>query len=305
MDVQPAYGALASAFRVPDAPRLATRAIHRSTMVLTELWGAANHGMTAPVPRDDAYLVQLRLRDCPRCEYFSEGRHVALADRSAGAIQLHDLRRDPAVDLQDPFHTMHFLLPRKVLNAMAEEAGSPAIDELPLRPGDCVRDEVLAGLFLSARPALANPREASALFVDHLALAIAAHVAQAYGGIRSPGRPPKGGLAPWQERRARELLEANLGSDMALHLLAAECGLSVRHFTRAFRQSIGVPPHRYLLQRRVERARELLMDPALSLLDVALACGFADQSHFTRVFTASTSMSPGLWRRMHLARPSA
>jgi len=67
--------------------------------------------------------------------------------------------------------------------------------------------------------------------------------------------------------------------------------------SRAFRQSTGVPPHRWRLNERVERAKDLLRDPALSLADVALACGFGDQSHFTRMFTAAVRLSPGLWRR--------
>jgi AraC family transcriptional regulator len=305
MGARPDHGVLANAFRIPDAPRLVTRVLHKSTMALTEFQGAANHGMTAPIPYDDAYLVQLRLRECRRCEYFSEGRHVEAVDRRAGVIQFHDLRRDPAVDLQDPFQVMHLLLPRRVLNGIAEEAGASLIDDLRVQPTDSFRDDVLGSLFLSMRPALANPREANAIFVDHVALAMSAHVAQIYGGLGATRRPPRGGLAPWQERRARELLDANLDGEIPLLLLATECGLSVRHFTRAFRQSIGVPPHRYLLKRRVRRAQELLMNPDLSLLDIALACGFADQSHFTRVFSASVSMSPGMWRRTYLSRAAA
>jgi transcriptional regulator GlxA family with amidase domain len=192
---------------------------------------------------------------------------------------------------------MHFLLPQEALNAIAQEAGSPRVGDLTLQPGVCVIDDVLESLFRSMRPALANARAASTVFVDHVALAIGAHVAQHYGGMSTADRIPRGGLAPWQERRAKEMLDANLEGEISLSLLALECGLSIRHFTRAFRQSTGVPPHRYLLKRRVQRAQTLLMNPSLSLLDVALACGFADQSHFTRVFTASVSLSPGAWRR--------
>ena len=110
----------------------------------------------------------------------------------------------------------------------------------------------------------------------------------------------RGGLAPWQERRAKELINANLDGKLPLSQLAEECGLSARHFARAFRQSIGVPPHRWLLSRRVERAKDLLRDRALPLAEVALACGFSDQSHFTWMFTALVGLSPGLWRRMEL-----
>jgi AraC family transcriptional regulator len=73
--------------------------------------------------------------------------------------------------------------------------------------------------------------------------------------------------------------------------------LSVSHFSRAFRRTMGVAPHSWLLARRIEVAKERLRDCRLSLSDVALACGFADQSHLTRVFTRMVGVSPGAWRR--------
>ena len=79
--------------------------------------------------------------------------------------------------------------------------------------------------------------------------------------------------------------------------VARECHLSVSHFSRAFRHSMGVAPHSWLLTRRVEAAKEKLRDDRLTLSDVALACGFADQSHLTRVFTRIVGISPGVWRR--------
>lgn len=109
----------------------------------------------------------------------------------------------------------------------------------------------------------------------------------------------RGGLAPWQQRRAIELMSSRLGEEISLTSLANECGLSVRHFARAFRESTGVAPHQWLLRHRVDRARELLKTKALSLADVASFCGFADQSHFTRVFKGIAGVSPGSWRRIN------
>jgi AraC-like DNA-binding protein len=297
MNARHGYRRPLEAFRTPDAPALVIRKVSRSTLALTEVRGAADHGVTASIPYDDAFMLQLRLLDCARCDYFSEGRHVDCIDHRAGVIQVHDLRRDPAVELRDPFHVMHFYLPRAALNAVAAEAGGATIDELELEPGDCVEDATARHLLLSLRPALQSPAEASALFVDHVAAALCSHVAEIYGGIQKLRKLPRGGLASWQEKRAKELLESDLSGAFPLSRLALECGLSVRHFTRAFRQSVGMPPHRYLLKRRIERARDLLRNPSLSLLEVALACGFADQSHFTRLFRASMQMSPGAWRR--------
>jgi AraC-like DNA-binding protein len=79
--------------------------------------------------------------------------------------------------------------------------------------------------------------------------------------------------------------------------VARECGLSVSHFSHAFRRTIGAAPHNWLLTHRVEVAKERLRDRRLPLLEVALACGFTDQSHMTRVFTRIVGVSPGAWRR--------
>src|SRR5919112_388784 len=101
-----AYHRPLEAFRIADAPSLVLRKVTKSTLALTEVRGDANHGITASIPYDDAFLVQLRLLECARCDYFSEGRHVDCDDHRAGVIQLHDLRRDPTVELRDPFHVM-------------------------------------------------------------------------------------------------------------------------------------------------------------------------------------------------------
>ncbi|MEP6634024.1 MAG: MEDS domain-containing protein [Luteimonas sp.] len=117
--------------------------------------------------------------------------------------------------------------------------------------------------------------------------------------VRRSGAPA-GGLAPWQMRRIKVLLAANIEASMSVSRLAKECELSPRHFTRAFHHSTGLPPHRWILKRRMEMAKQLLRDPARSLLDVALACGFTDQSHFTRTFTARVGCSPSAWRRTQM-----
>jgi AraC family transcriptional regulator len=85
---------------------------------------------------------------------------------------------------------------------------------------------------------------------------------------------------------------------VSLNAIARECGLSPSHFTRAFAISVGQPPHQWLLEQRVDLARQLLSESALPLADIAIQCGFADQSHFTRVFSARAGVSPGRWRRV-------
>ncbi|MET4356301.1 AraC-like DNA-binding protein [Bradyrhizobium sp. RT9b] len=84
---------------------------------------------------------------------------------------------------------------------------------------------------------------------------------------------------------------------MPLKKVARECDLSVGYFSRAFRRTTGVAPHKWLIEQRIALSKEKLRDGGLSLSDVAAQCGFTDQSHFTRVFNRIVGVSPGAWRR--------
>jgi AraC family transcriptional regulator len=128
-------------------------------------------------------------------------------------------------------------------------------------------------------------------------LAFTTHAAQTYGGMRSRAQPARGGLAPWQTKRACERLDSDLGGTLSLQQIAAEFGLSVSHFSRAFRISTGLPPHQWLLRQRIETAKQLMTVRDLPLSEIAISAGFANQSHFTRVFSAAVGVSPGAWRR--------
>ena len=146
--------------------------------------------------------------------------------------------------------------------------------------------------------AMASPGDGSAMFCDYIALAFFAHIVRVYGGLPIK-QFARGGLAPWQLRRAYEFIDANLGSDPSISEVADQCGLSSSYFSRAFKRESGFSPHRWLMKRRVERAEELLHEPSLQLAEIAHICGFVDQSHFARAFSKSEGCSPGRWRRLH------
>jgi AraC-like DNA-binding protein len=109
--------------------------------------------------------------------------------------------------------------------------------------------------------------------------------------------PIRGGIAPAKLRRIREYVENNLGQPIDLKALAGAAGLSVYHFARTFKQSEGLSPHAYVLERRIAKARNLLARTDLPLSVIALELGFADQSHFARRFRQTVGVSPGKYRR--------
>jgi transcriptional regulator of acetoin/glycerol metabolism len=108
--------------------------------------------------------------------------------------------------------------------------------------------------------------------------------------------PARGGLPPGALRRVRGYVQSHIDENISLETLARTSGLSIFHFTRAFKQSQGVTPHHYLIQRRVERARELLTRSDLSMSQIALATGFSDQSHFARRFRELVGVPPSTFK---------
>lgn len=289
---------LGQPLNVKDAPSLVARSLRSAELAVVETRDDDPvPGLCGALPADDAYLVSLKFRDYPDCECWERGRFVIKTDIRAGATYLYDLKRDPRYVIDKPFHSLFFYLPRSALDDISKQAGAPRIDELAYQPGVGHEDAVVRHLGASLLDALHRPDETNQIFVDHMMLALTAHVAQAYGGLRRSAELARGGLAPWQVKRACEKLESDLGGKLSLHQIAAEFDLSVSHFSRAFRVSTGLPPHQWLLRQRVKTAKQLMSVRDLPLSEIAMSAGFANQSHFTRVFSSVVGVSPGAWRR--------
>jgi len=281
-----------------EPPSLITRSLRNAEIAVTETRN------DAPIPRlsggmpvEDAYVVSLKLNDYPACELWENGKCITKANIQAGATYLYDMKVDPRFVINKPFHSLHFYVPRSALNGIAEQAGAPRIDELAFQLGIGHDDEVVRCIGASLLQSLRRPVEINQLFIDHAMLAITAHVAKTYGGMQRRARSALGSLAPWQAKRACERIGSDLRGKLPLAQLAAEFDLSVSHFARAFRGSIGIPPHQWLLQQRVNAAKQLMAVRDISLAEIAIAAGFANQSHFTRVFSNLVGVSPAAWRR--------
>ncbi len=294
-----AYGeALADRFGLKKPQFIVTRTIRKAETAVTQLkCDDADQGLTDPIPREDGYLVGVQIRAVPEHELWMDGRSVRHEPFAAGVTSFYDLRRDPIARLISPYHCLMFYFPRAVFDAVADDGEVARIGDLHPRPGIGSDDPIMRALAMSLLPALDEPAQISRLFFEHVTVAAAVHVATTYGGMRSARPFSAGGLAPWQVRRATEVLSANLDGELPQRQIAAECGLSSGHFSRAFKQSTGLAPHQWLQRRRIEVAQGLLSSSQIPLCDVALASGFADQSHFTRSFTQTVGISPGSWRR--------
>jgi AraC family transcriptional regulator len=170
--------------------------------------------------------------------------------------------------------------------------------------GDCfigtsigVEDPVIGRLAALGRLELNEGGAGGRLYVEGLASALAVHLLRSSGLSRHSSIPHKGGLAPRQIRRVLDYIEAHLTDELGLVELAAIVELSPNYFGEAFRISTGRSPHRYVMERRIEWARDLLRDEDRPIGDIAYAAGFSSQSHFTANFRRVTGVTPSRFRR--------
>ena len=259
-------------------------------------------GVTTPNPISAMVMAVVILR--PRSAHvgWHDGRVVRVPALGAGALVCLDLRESWTMDLSEPFDSFHAFIPLTAFDEIASELKRPRVDWLESHVGVERRDETMLNLVQALNPVLARPEEAPALFTDHVLLAMVAHLAVTHGGLDGRDASHTDGqrtrkLSPLQERRVVSRMLDDLAGDPNLSELAALCGLSRSHFLRAFKQTKGMPPHRWLVMHRVKRAKDLLHGTKMPIAEIALACGFYDQSHFTRVFSRALRVSPSRWRR--------
>ena len=175
--------------------------------------------------------------------------------------------------------------------------GDVRFSEIDFRPRLFFVDPELWHLAAKLREAAVRDGTPGAQYGEALAVLLGHELIRLNGEPAHTGGIKRGGLSGWQQKRVTDFIEAHLAEDVRLSVLAGLVELSPYHFVRAFRQSFGVPPHRYHVRRRIERAKALLQEPDTSVTAVASAVGFAETSSFSTAFRKVTGSSPRDYRR--------
>ena len=251
-----------------------------------------------PVVGERGYIVALQLKAIPFIEQFLGNKKVSSGSYPIGAVSAIDLQDEPALFLPNPFDALVLYVTQADLDEVAYAHRAPRLEQLVWPLGTF--DPVVYHLGKSFLASLEQPHDASKIFLDHILHALNSHIVCSYSGVTISAPKFRGGLSSLQMRRATELLEAHLDGDIALQQVAEACELSVSHFARAFKQTFRTPPYRWLIERRVDRARDLMTNSRLPLADIAARCGFADQSALNRSFKRIHGVTPGIWRRGRL-----
>lgn len=282
-------------FHVPAVPSLAACSYLRRPVVFSHVVSpTAMPAPTLAAPVDDVYSVHVHHVPIGRGDIWIAQRHREMPRVPEGGVFIFDLASEPTAQVHEPFAFSRFEFPRVAMDELAYEQGLRRVGELHAESyeADPIVQHVAQAMLRQIE--LFGAEEESP-FRDYMTMALFAHLARAYGGVTGRALSPSR-LGPLQLRRIEDWIDVHMHEAISIANLATLVDMSGSYFARAFTRSVGLPPHRWLLRKRIERAKRLLRQGAASLSEVAASCGFVDQSHLTRVFKTVEGTTPARWR---------
>ena len=256
-------------------------------------WGAAGDGPRTPSHKQ--HILTMCAKHPHRFEIHHGANHWAPYIKQPGSLTLVPAGECPVLRAETPFDLVVCAFDSKLMSALDSELERRPEGGLHLQANvqDPAAQQLMTLLSADANEGHTTER----LYTEYLAQALA--VRMLYLGRRT--KPPSNtgrtyGLPRHALRRVIERMRS-FDSDLSLQALANESGYSRVHFVRMFKAATGSSPHNYLLTLKLERARELLKIPSMSLIDIALDCGFSSHSHMSRLFHKFVGVTPSAYRR--------
>jgi AraC family transcriptional regulator len=269
-------------FIYPDAVMASSELLGWQNLLALELWQTISE-WTMPALENHCIMIQLgpSVDVTARIGNESFERTLEPGDITIvpAGLSLHWRQRDTA-----PNHMLHLYLGPHFLRTIAE---SIDVDhsQISIAPQFGIRDEHIHHIGMSLRYELKEMNVVGRLYADSLAKVLVMQLIRRYSYLNDL-QMSRGGMAPRKLRKAIEFINENLDNEqtVALAAIADAVQMSYSHFSRAFKQSMGVTPNGYMTEQRIERAKKLLSETDLPIADIALRTGFASQSHFTTTF---------------------
>nr|WP_225887147.1 AraC family transcriptional regulator [Nodosilinea nodulosa] len=254
---------------------------------------AAGEG-TCHCEREHALFISLAPRPVPMVHRQAGKTYTGLYGKGDMAITPADTPLFARWEGHDDF--LQIRLTAEFLRQVAQETLDRDGDRTELLPQFRHRNPELETIGLMLFTELQRGGASNQLYLDSLANVLAVNLLRHYGAIHIQVPTYEGGLPSYQLRQVLDYIDAHLGSDISLADLAQLVDMSPFHFSRLFKQSVGRSPHHYLLQQRVEQAKQLLKHTDRLILDIALDCGFSSHSHLSKLFRKFTGTTPKAYR---------
>jgi AraC family transcriptional regulator len=196
-----------------------------------------------------------------------------------------------------PLQTLHLSLTHEMFSRTVQQITEHDPARLTLLGRAGFQDPLLAQIGLALQREFEHPTTTGKLYVQTAAQMLAVHLVCRYTALGEPIRKLPQALTSQQVKRVIDYIQAHLCQDLSLEALAEQTNLSPYHFARLFHQTTGESPHQFVLRQRVERAQWLLKETDRPLSHIAVESGFANQSHFTRIFKRHLGLTPRTYRQ--------
>ena len=243
------------------------------------------------------HVLGLHVSGTHRVRQEVDGRSVEGLS-TPGAVSLIPARLSATFEATAPARVMMLFMPDAFLSRVLGywEADPRKVE---IRWQSLVRDRVIECVMTRLAREVQDGSPRGRLYAESASEFLAHHVIHAYSSLSTPPPSIAGGLPRRRLNVVLDFIEENLSQPIALRDLAGLAGVGVRHFERAFRQALGVPPHRYVLQRRVAVAQQLLLSqPKVTVSEVAARVGFSSSHHLASTFRRETGYTPAAFRRL-------
>jgi AraC-like DNA-binding protein len=244
----------------------------------------------------DCHVIGIALQPIADVSVFAARKLIHTGHLPRGSMRVNEAGLSMRGIFRGSYDVLHLHVPNTIVAEYAQSecgqsrtnpliADHPVVDPVIERlAGYLIHAEELGGIF-------------GQNYADGISLAITAHLFGGNSSALAANRARVSGLSKWRLKRATEYMMANLAEPISLADIANAAGLSRMHFAAQFRVATGVRPHEYLLQRRIERAQQLLLNSRLPLVEIAFDVGFKTQAHFTTVFAQLVGETPKVWRQ--------
>lgn len=216
-----------------------------------------------------------------------------------GAVSLAPAQVKGTWDATGPSRVIHLYIPDAFLSRVIAEEWGAEPGRVVLLGQFLVRDPVIEDVMARMALEVENGSPLGQLYAESASEFLMRHIIHSYSSLSTPPRAAAG-LPARRLNLVLEYIDANLQQPVALHHLAGLAGVSTRHFERAFREAMGVAPYRYVLRKRVDAARHLLLhQPPIPIEEIAVRAGFSSGTHLATAFRRQTGYSPRTFRRLH------
>lgn len=267
--------------------------------LLAERWRLSRGDLGEIQPRDTEVIVMLR------------GRHLHVRRRVDGQLQRHDavpgmvwlcpagIREDMIRLSRDVEESLHLFLPETPLGATALRELDLDPNKIRLRHDGGFYDPLVAQIAWAVHSEMIDAAPAGKVLVETLATALRVHLLRRYSNLQpAPKSLPaaRGALDARRLQRVTDFIDTHVGEDLSIKTLANQACLSPFHFARAFKLATGASPHRYLIERRINRAKTLIAEGQIPIAAIASASGFSSQAHLTHWFKRIVGVTPGAYR---------